>query len=418
MIAARRSRTVRVRLAAVLACAVVVVAGCGDSSDSGSASVATDDESIGAPLQFDSSGTGPGSLVSATDMPLLDRRVTSLASLSARVQYRSTSGIDDSESTVSGSVFVPSGAVPEGGWPVVAFGHGTTGVLGECGPSLDPTLLGVSIVVTALLRIGYAVTVPDYQGLGIPGGTDPTHPYLDATTEGMNLIDSVRAARRLSSTVSNRWVGFGNSQGGQAVWAANVLARSYGSDLSLKGTASVSPIADLRPLADSAADGSLSEDQYGSLQWLLLSLKHENPGLDLDDFRRGVVASKWEILSQCSAQYAQDRTVAVKAITPDDLRPASDSATATLRDYFAKRSVPEVRASAPMLVQYGDKDVLARPEWTTGAIARACRIGDNIEADLQSGKGHADVDSSTALSWLRDRFDDAPTRSTCSSVAR
>ncbi|MBJ7289147.1 lipase family protein [Williamsia sp.] len=418
MIAARRSRTVRVRLAVVLACAVVVVAGCGGSTDSGSASLATDDESIGAPLQFDSSGTGPGSLVSATDMPLLDRRVTSLASLSARVQYRSTSGIDDSESTVSGSVFVPSGAAPEGGWPVVAFGHGTTGVLGECGPSLDPTLLGVSVVVTALLRIGYAVTVPDYQGLGIPGGTDPTHPYLDATTEGMNLIDSVRAARRLSSMVSNRWVGFGISQGGQAVWAANVLARSYGSDLSLKGTASVSPIADLRPLADSAADESLSEDQYGSIQWLLLALKHENPGLDLDDFRRGVVTSKWDILSQCSPQYAQERTIAVKAITPDDLRPASDSATATLREYFAKRSVPEVRASAPMLVQYGDKDVLARPEWTTGAIARACRIGDNIEADLQSGKGHADVDSSTALSWLRSRFEDGPTRSTCGSVAR
>ena len=76
-------------------------------------------------------------------------------SLAARVEYTSTSGITDAHTPVSGSVFVPKGKPPPGGWPILAFGHGTTGVGPDCGPSLSQTLLGSSLIVQALVNEGY-----------------------------------------------------------------------------------------------------------------------------------------------------------------------------------------------------------------------------------------------------------------------
>ncbi|GAA1462080.1 lipase family protein [Williamsia maris] len=408
----------RTTVGGILGCVIaLVITACGGSGDEAQAPPSADSPAIGAELRIDSTDAGPGSLVSATEMPLLDRRVTAAASISARVEYRSTSGITDKPTTVTGSIFVPLGTPPSGGWPLVALGHGTTGVLGECGPSLDPTLLGVTTLASGLLRLGYAVTVTDYEGLGTPGSTEPTHPYLDATTEGMNVIDSVRAARRLSKSVSARWAALGTSQGGQAVWSANELAGTYSPELNLLGTASVSPAADIAPLAQAAQDKKLTEDQYGALQWLLLALKRENPDLDLDLYRRGVVETQWKALSQCSPEFAAARTAAVRAIAPDDLVPSTPEATATLTNLLAARSLPKAKASAPMLVLYGGKDQLVTPAWTTAALARACRRGDDVQFQLDPDKGHDDVDTAPALGWLANRFNGAPIGSSCGAAA-
>src|ERR1700716_1566363 len=157
----------------------------------------------------DLSGTGPGSLVEAKTIPDIDRSVP-LGTISARVIYRSTSGIAGSQTEVSGAVFIPPGRPPRGGWPVIAFAHGTTGVNQECGPSLSPNLWGTINGIASFLRMGFAVAATDYQGLGAPGA----HPYLEAKTAAFNVIDSVRALRAVSRDVSKTWSAYGGSQGG------------------------------------------------------------------------------------------------------------------------------------------------------------------------------------------------------------
>ena len=77
-------------------------------------------------------------------------------------------------------------------------------------PSLSPSLLGLSPAVALLVRAGYVVTVPDYQGLGSDHGY---HPYLEPTTAGYNVIDAARAARKLVPEASDRWATVGVSQG-------------------------------------------------------------------------------------------------------------------------------------------------------------------------------------------------------------
>jgi hypothetical protein len=113
---------------------------------------------------------------------------------------------------------VPRGNPPPDGWITVALGHPTTGILPECAPSLTNNLLGLSDTVAKLLQAGFVVTVPDYQGLG---SDEINHPYLDSTTVGFNMIDSVRAAHKVVHNMSNRWLALGVEQGGQAAWAAS-----------------------------------------------------------------------------------------------------------------------------------------------------------------------------------------------------
>src|SRR5205807_2575402 len=51
-----------------------------------------------------------------------------------RVLYRST-GVTDKPVAVSGLILAPSSPPPSGGFPVVAYAHGTTGIADACAPS-------------------------------------------------------------------------------------------------------------------------------------------------------------------------------------------------------------------------------------------------------------------------------------------
>ena len=214
-------------------------------------------------------GPGAGSLNARDTLTDIDPRLAAVTSLAARITYTSTSGINDANYKVTAAVFAPKGQPPPGGWPMVALGHRATGIRSGCAPSLSPTLLGESAAVAELVKAGYVVSVPDYQGLG-PNTT--YHPFLDSTTEGYNLIDSMSAIRNLVPDTSDKWVAFGIGQGGQAAWAANELVENHGMGLSLVGAVSASPIADVEGLADAAAAGGLTTDQKLTLvSFLLLS---------------------------------------------------------------------------------------------------------------------------------------------------
>lgn len=385
---------------------ILLASGCGGQDTSPEANSVA----FGGTIEADFTDAGPGSLKSSEELLTIDRRVSAISSLAARVVYTSTSGVDGSPTEVSGTVFAPQGPAPEGGWPIIAYGHGTTGVLPDCGPSTDPELLGSSPIVTALVRSGYVVAVSDYQGLGIEGNY---HPYLDARTAGNNLIDSVRAAQKLVPDTSDRWASFGGSQGGQAAWAANELANTYGSGLDMVGSVSLVPAADISGLARAAAAGTLTADQKPLLQWVLVGLAQSHPEIDLADYRRGIVEERWDELSACGGPLAADRTELAAQIGDEDLKPSTPEAERALEGYLREMSLPQTRAAAPMLVLYGGKDTLVSQAWTDGAVAAGCASGDSIQSVLQPEAGHADIDGAAAFPWLNDRFAGEPAVSYC-----
>ncbi|GAC1401976.1 MAG: lipase family protein [Mycobacterium sp.] len=354
---------------------------------------------------------GPGSLLAATTMPGVTRTFMGRDLQAARVVYRSTSGDTAAPTVVSGSVFVPEKKAPAGGWPVVAFGHGTLGIDNQCAPSLSPDLSSYIGVVGVLVKLGYAVAFPDYQGLGTKG----IHPYADSKTAGFNMIDAVRALHRTYPNISNRWAAIGGSQGGGAAWAADELAAGYAPELTLIAAAATSPPTDLSGLVDKAQEGTLTMEQGAVMQAIVESLARLHPDLDRDDYRHGTAKEYWDVMSDCSDNSAYKRGEAIKRLGPHDFTPDSADATIHLRDLLQKWAIPQKPLSAPLYVWYGGQDRFIDPAWTKAGIQRACDLGGSITIDFDPNGGHNPPTGDTVLAWIADRFAGKPAANDCKS---
>ena len=71
----------------------------------------------------------------------------------------------------TGMVFLPKGKAPRGGWPVISWAHGTSGLGDSCAPSVvGPALPKRDRPYLAnWMKEGYAIVASDYAGLGTPG---------------------------------------------------------------------------------------------------------------------------------------------------------------------------------------------------------------------------------------------------------
>jgi pimeloyl-ACP methyl ester carboxylesterase len=359
----------------------------------------------------DLTGQGPGSLVSATTMPGVTRTFEGRGLEAARVVYRSTSGDTGAQTVVSGSMFLPKSKAPAGGWPVVAFGHGTLGIDNPCAPSLAPDLSSYIGLVRVLIKLGFAVAFPDYQGLGTKG----IHPYSDSKTAGLNMIDAVRALNRTFPDISNRWGALGGSQGGGAAWAADEQAAGYAPELTLVAAAATSPPTDLSGLVDKAQEGKLTIEQGAVMQAIIESLARLHPDLNRDEYRHGTAKEYWNVMSACSDDTAYQRAQAIKRLGPDDFAPHNADAAIQLRDLLQKWAIPQKPLSAPLYVWYGGQDVFIDAAWTAAGIQRACELGGSITIDFDPNGGHNPATGQAVLDWITDRFAGKPAANDCKS---
>ncbi len=163
----------------------------------------------------------------------------------ARVLLYRSKSVDGDVVAVSGSLTLPRGPKPKGGWPVITYAHGTVGVADACAPTrgYDGNRL-VSYAYPLLrrfLKAGFAVVRTDYEGLGTRG----VHPFLVGRSEGRSVLDAVRVARELEPRLSRRFVIAGHSQGGHAALFAADLAPRWVPDLRLRGTVALAPASHL-----------------------------------------------------------------------------------------------------------------------------------------------------------------------------
>lgn len=383
----------------LLSSTVVVLAGCGS------------------PLSTDAGSNGEEAPHNLSSVPLTNvaETVRNAAASMDIVTHISRSGIDDTQSEVTTSVFVPKGDAPEGGFPIVALANRTTGIAPECAQSLSPTLLGLAPTVAALLKAGYVVAVPDFQGLGKPAAEDTGNqynPYLDSTTAGYNMVDAVQAAHIAVPQSSASWLPMGIGEGGQAAWAANELADNYSYELELAGSVSISPISDINGLLDSAKNATLSSEQKVVLARFLAGLGAAYPdSVDLHQFRRGAAERHWDALLGCQSDPTAQQVAAEVPAT--DLQPADGDAVSTLQGFLAKATLPQGPTRAPMLVVYSDTDPVSPVAWTETALNAACKLGDTITIRKNP---QPQPDSGEVLAWIGDRFNsEEPTHDDCES---
>ena len=166
-------------------------------------------------------------------------------------------GITGKETQATALVFTPKTAPPAGGWPIVAWAHGTAGVADDCAPSRQK-LITTSILtgedkatynmIDSFVKEGYVVVAPDYEGLGEPSGSE-MHPFLHVKSEAYSITDAVVATKSwLGSKVSNKWAVLGHSQGGHAALAtAQYAARA---NMDYKGAVATAPANNLKMIEE------------------------------------------------------------------------------------------------------------------------------------------------------------------------
>ncbi|WP_066901405.1 lipase family protein [Mycolicibacterium houstonense] len=387
-----------VRFAVLLSIALVALTACGSSSDR-AGNERPDDA---------------GHVISQAQLDNLVPELREASSSAVTITYASRNGVNDAVSHVTGTVFVPKDDPDKDGFPVVALGHRTAGTAADCAPSLSPDLRGEASTVVALLKAGYVVAVPDYQGLGKPSEPDEYdfHPYLDSTTAGYNMIDAVRAARSIVPEASTLWAALGAREGGQAAWAANELIDNYGYDLKLVATASLAPMANINGLADAAMAGTLTPEQKLAYVGFLAALKDQYYyDFELDNYRRGAAHENWDVMLACND--AARRMSLAARLSPDDLRPASPEALKTLRGYLQKTNLPQGPTAAPMYVIYGGRDAVVPAAWTDQSLIQACKMGDGIQIAFWPDQTRDQIEPVAALGWLNDRMKSIPAANDC-----
>jgi pimeloyl-ACP methyl ester carboxylesterase len=187
--------------------------------------------------------------VDAPGSVIWTRALTSAAALPSAgrnllVLYHSTR-LDGQDVAVSGTLAIPAGTPPEGGWPLLTWTHGTTGMAPKCAPSRDTAdgpehkryLSIVEDLLDSYVRRGYAVVATDYEGLGTPG----TQAYLVGTAEARGALDIVRAAREIEPRIGTRYVVMGHSQGGQADLFTAAIGPTYAPEFTLLGDVAMAP---------------------------------------------------------------------------------------------------------------------------------------------------------------------------------
>lgn len=340
-----------------------------------------------------------------------------------RILYRST-GQTGNAITVSGMVFTPKGNAPAGGWPIVAWGHGTSGVGDACAPSKNPDLYDntnwkVYIKqIDKLLKQGYLVVATDYEGLGTPG----VHSYLLSDALGKATIDGVRAAISLVPESSNTWAAMGHSEGGQAAIAAGEWAASYGADLDYRGAVAYAPSNNnLAQIEYAVANPSAIDNSSAPyLAYEAVGMRTLNPSFDYASFLGPLFSTRMaDAETHCWTEWFLTDNSDITPTVENTLNP-NWSSDPTVQAYFsAADNVGKRPAAGPVLVLQGTADGL----YGVLPILQADMCGQNttlqiIAYDNVDHDGSVKAGWPDARKWLAKRFAGKNTQNDCTATVK
>ncbi len=330
-----------------------------------------------------------------------------------RVLYRSTSP-DGRPIAVSGVVIVPIGPVPEGGRPIVAWAHPTSGIVPRCAPSLAIFIFQQIAGSRQLLDRGYAIAATDYPGLGTSG----PHPYLVGDSEARAVIDSVRVARTFPGVGNgNRYTVWGHSQGGQAALFTGLISKKYAPELRLLGVAAAAPATDLATLMTDDLNTSGGRNLTAMAVWSWQRVY----GAPMDRIiAPGAVPTVNRLAGECIESLFDilERDTTSKPLAREFLAVANPAKLEPWRSLLVRNTPGALPPSIPVFLAQGSTDAIVRPQVTAAYAQRLCKAGSRVEFLTMPNVGHgfAGHDSAdAATAWMADRFAGRPAPSSCGS---
>ncbi|MEP2990693.1 MAG: alpha/beta fold hydrolase [Parasphingorhabdus sp.] len=310
------------------------------------------------------------------------------AAKNLRLLYSSTDGLDGKALLpVSGVLFLPEGKAPQGGWPLMAWTHGTVGIADICAPSWNGRQQQDRDHLEFWLKNGYAVVASDYQGLGTAG----THPYLATRPEAYSNLDIIRAVQSADFPVSDKVVLFGQSQGAGAAVATAAYAPEYAPDVNVIGAVATG-VPFFSPAALVALQEARPRDQVDPmLGYNLLALtlvQRTNPDFVLTDYVSDTVLPVARSVQNTCHKDVKAKVVA-EQLTYD--RSFKQSPSDHLTTAFGKMGFPTLRFSVPVFVGTGGNDKDTPPRMQAAFVKRACQAGSTIVSTLYPDLDHRAV---------------------------
>ncbi|MDC4262239.1 lipase family protein [Acinetobacter baumannii] len=309
-------------------------------------------------------------------------------------------------------VFTPITPPPVGGWPIVVWAHGTTGVADVCAPSKAALADSTKDLISKLLAAGYVVVAPDYEGLGTPG----IHPFLNVKSEAFSITDAVVAARNYLSQrnllTSKKWVTVGHSQGGHAaLGAAQYASRAQ---LEYKGTVAVAPASNLgfiliageQSVANATLDKKISMyaqlDTYTAL--VTAGIRNTQPTFDYPQvFTPQISSIAQQAETICSGplgqafgagmtQYVTEHNGTLDGYTRTQ---PNFMAVPLVKTFLDKDSQPlQVKVTTPIIIYQGLADSTVPKVATDILISNATVVGTKINSYVTGNWDHGTAMSS------------------------
>lgn len=333
------------------------------------------------------------------------------------VLYRSVD-IQGNPVAVSGTLAVPDSTPPPGGWPLISWAHGTTGVADVCAPSQDTSPGFPAHDYTSLVRrlqerwiaAGYAVAQTDYQGLGTPG----PHGYLIGTAEQRAVTDMARAAREVDPDIGVRWVAMGHSQGGQAAIFTDAQAQQWAPELQLLGSVALAPAShqgiglQASQLATTAGvAGALSPLTGSAISFLPLIIRGAQTVAPLDP-ARFLTPRAQSMLAQadtgCISQLRQQDSWG--GLATEDVFNRDGDISALIR-VLNENEPSALVFTQPLLVLQGGSDTTVPALATDAMVVQQRAGGQPVQYHSYPGADHRgvlDASFNDALAWVDTRF--------------
>ncbi|ENV17533.1 alpha/beta hydrolase family protein [Acinetobacter guillouiae] len=313
-------------------------------------------------------------------------------------------GIKGQETQATALVFTPRTAPPAGGWPIVAWAHGTVGVGDDCAPSRNRLIVEGLLpdvhtqkMIDSFVQEGYVVVAPDYEGLGEPSGEE-LHPFLNLKSEAYSITDAVVATKSwLGNKASNKWAVVGASQGGHAaLGAAQYAARA---NMDYKGVVAFAPANNLE-MIESLSDMALADRRFAAqlLGYSVLDTltAYMAAGMKSAYPTEPVYSIVFKSPTDKIAEKAESECILDMANSMSNPMLDYFFAKGNLKDYprknagytqhpivrqFLDKDLPPLQTliKTPIIIYQGDKDVIVLPRATDALVAQARALTTKID---------------------------------------
>lgn len=358
--------------------------------------------------------TEPGKVIDSEDF---DRAVP--AGAEAHLIKYTTTIAGGEQRVATATVLVPT-AKADGPRPVLAWAHGTTGVVPGCAPSLLKKPWNGIPAIDDVVDAGYVVVATDYVGLG----TEGPHQYLVGDTAARNVLDSIRALHDYDEEydvtngagLTDEAVVWGHSQGGQTTLFTGQTAGEYAPDVTIAGLGALSPPADLAALLDAEQDTIVGK-VLSSMAMKSWSQVYDD--VDFDEIVRAPARPAARgIASRCLTTPGAYLSLVEGESLKTSIFAEDPSKVPALVQHMDENSASGV-IPLPLFIGQGEADDVVDPKVTETYVDQLCDAGQDLDFYLLPGITHFTIVEKGSpideplLQWTADRFAGEPMPKGC-----